>query len=679
MSNNKFLFSLLFIGFALFANPAFSLLFAQQPINDTIKTHQLDEVEVLGNKQRISRSVLPIQYYSQKEFLKSNAINIADVANNFSGVTLKDYGGIGGMKTVSVRGMDAHYTSVSYDGVMLSNIQSGQIDLGAFPIDNIAELSLTNAQPTDFLQSARLFSNANVLNVESLLPADKLGNKLGGKAYLKTGSFGFVNPGLVLLKNLGEKYKLSFSTDFITANGQYSFIQNYGVSQKDSAAVLKRQNTDVHSLRSELNVGFSPSDKEQMLFKTNLFLSERGLPGSITFYNDETSRERLKDKSLFTQIKYKNRKSLKFQYNLVARHHYSQSFYTDKDKKYAQTNGLLSHQYTQNEYYASFSVASNLLDNLIVSAAADGWVNNLNMVSNIDFKDFSRPKRYTTMANVAFKYFTNRFIVGANVLHTATFETVEKGTAAQNRKKFSPTVNASFQLWEDKEYRIRTFYKNLYRLPTFNELYYQDLGNVNLLPENANLINVGFTGSEENVFNLFDVTFTVDAYHNKVENKIVMLPKNGFFWSMLNRGKVNILGADAGIKTTFKLAKEQELAVRANYSFQNAEDVTPNTDNYGEQIPYMPLHSGSASVTYTQPNWEAGYNLLVSGTRWIGQMTEKRNKMNPYAIHSIFLQIHRKNWHLKTEVINLLNSQYEVVKFYPMPRRNYRASLIYNF
>lgn len=677
--NNSLYFYILFILFVFLTNNGTSLVFAQKTTVDTIKTYQLKEFEVKGNRLRTVRSVLPLQYFSQKEILKINAINVADVVNNFSGVTLKDYGGIGGMKTVSVRGMDANYTSVSYDGVMLSNIQSGQIDLGTFAVNNIGEISLTNGHPNDFLQSARLFSNANVLNIKSLLPSDNLGDKFGGKAYVKTGSFGLINPGWIVMKNIGKKTGVTFSADLITANGEYNFVQNYGTSAKDSSAVLRRKNSDVHSIRSELNINYRPSQNEDFLFKTNLFLSKRGLPGSVTFYNENASKERLENNNLFTQIQYKNRNQKKFQYSLTARHHYSRVHYTDEDKKYADSDGLLSHQYTQNEYYTSAVAASNISDNLILSGAVDIWMNELDIVSNVDFRDFAKPKRYTTMSNIAIKYVTNRFVAGANLLHTATFETVKTGPSAKNRSKFSPTINCSFQPWENKEYRIRAFYKNLYRLPTFNELYYQEMGNANLLPENANLINVGFTITEQNIFEFINLTLTADAYRNMVKDKIIMLPRNGFYWSMRNRGKVKIWGIDANIKTDILLNNKRELSIRANYSFQRAKDKTPESDNFGEQIPYTPIHSGSTSVSYALKNWEAGYNLLFSGVRWIGQITEKRNKMTPYNVHSAYLQTNYKKWQIRGEVLNLYNTQYEIVKFYPMPRRNLRLSLTYRF
>ncbi len=656
---------------------AYATAFPQKQPADSVRAHNLNEVEVNARQLRPIYSSLPLQLHTQKEFLSLNAISIADVANTFSGVTLKDYGGIGGLKTVSVRGMDTHYTGVSYDGVMMSNIQSGQIDLGRFPLENIAEVSLFNGHPTDIFQSARLFSCGSVLSLKTQLPEYTDNPSFNGKVYVKAGSFGMFSPGFLLVKNGGKKWAFNVSADGLTANGRYSFIQNYGISATDVSEVLKRTNTDVHTFRSEINGVYRFGEREFILLKTNLFLSERGLPGSITFYNLESSKARLADQTFFTQLQYQNRRSNRLNYQLLGRFNNAYSRFSDRNNKYA--NGLLTDEYTQNEYYLSASLGRSLWENLTFSVAADWWYNKLNITSNINFGDFQYPTRHTGMGNVALKYATERFTLSGNLLYTLTREAVKTGEASPNRSKFSPAVNASFRVCEEKEYRVRAFYKNIYRLPTFNDLYYQNMGNPHLRPEDAQLFNLGFTMIENNIGSFSEISLTTDVYYNHVSDKIIMMPIDGFHWSMVNKGKVNIFGVDAALKAAYKWGKKNTLSFRGNYSFQSAKDATADSDNFGEQIPYIPMHFGSASISYKYGNWEAGYSAIFSGVRWIGQMTNPRNKMEPYATHSLFASTRYKHWQLNAEIINLLNTQYEVARFYPMPRRNYRVSLTMNF
>lgn len=80
----------------------------------------------------------------------------------------------------------------------------------------------------------------------------------------------------------------------------------------------------------------------------------------------------------------------------------------------------------------------------------------------------------------------------------------------------------------------------------FNDLYYQEVGNSKLKPENARQYNIGLTYSRNVCTFLPYLSATVDAYYNKVTDKIIAYPtKNLAVWSMRNLGSVEIKGIDA--------------------------------------------------------------------------------------------------------------------------------------
>ena len=106
--------------------------FSKVSETDSIHTHELQNVEVNGSNSRIIRASMPTQEISSKDFLKINAASVSDAVKHFAGVTVKDYGGVGGLKTVSVRSLGAQHTAVAYDGITLNDTQTGQIDLSRF-------------------------------------------------------------------------------------------------------------------------------------------------------------------------------------------------------------------------------------------------------------------------------------------------------------------------------------------------------------------------------------------------------------------------------------------------------------------------------------------------------------------------------------------------------------------
>ena len=146
---------------------------AQTQPTDTVadRTRQLDSVLVVSH--RVSSSVKegkPVQQMDREAIERLGLQNLSDVVKRFAGANVRDYGGIGGMKTVSVRNLGAHHTAVSYDGVTISNTQAGQIDIGRYSLDNLQLISLSIGDGIDLMQSARHYASAGVLSIQSERP-----------------------------------------------------------------------------------------------------------------------------------------------------------------------------------------------------------------------------------------------------------------------------------------------------------------------------------------------------------------------------------------------------------------------------------------------------------------------------------------------------------------------------
>jgi len=332
----------------------------------------------------------------------------------------------------------------------------------------------------------------------------------------------------------------------------------------------------------------------------------------------------------------------------------------------------------QQELYASAVLKYSITPHWVAVASADWAFNALDFVTNVSFEDFKYPTRNTGLVNLATKYVNERLTVGGNVLLTQTLEATRTGDAADNKQKLTPSVNLSYKLLEEKEMRLRFFYKNIYRLPSFNDLYYQKIGSTDLRPENSHQFNLGFSYLE-NKWQWFDnFSITTDVYYNSVKDKIIATPKDLFYWTMINKDKVEIMGTDIVFNVSKNISKTSNIGLVLNYSYQHAVDKTPNASTYNEQIPYAPPHSGSAALCYSYKDFELGYNVLFSDVRYSGQKDPK-NYLKYYQTHSINAAYQLKNWRANVEWINIFNTQYEIVQYYPMPRMNFRASLQYQF
>ena len=623
--------------FAVFCCQFLSIpLFAQQQRVDTARTYFIPEITVSDIYQtREVRSTAPLQIFSKDALKNLNALQVSDAVKHFAGVTVKDYGGIGGLKTISIRSLGAQHTAVGYDGITLTDCQTGQIDLGRFSLDNVDQLSLSNGQNDNIFQPARFFASAGILNIQTLTPRFEDGKHTNISASFKTGSWGLVNPSLLLEQRISRKWTVSANGEWMSSDGHYPYTLYYGNEEGDLSSREKRKNTDVQTF--------------------------------------------LWDKNTFIQSQYKKEFNRQWVFQTSAKWNWSYQRYLDPD--YKGSTGEIENSYYQQEYYLSGAVLYRLLNNLSFSLSSDGSINTM----NANLNDFAHPTRYSWLTAFAGKYVNNWLTFSASALATVIYEQADKGGSAGNHRKLSPYVSASFKPFDKEEFRIRIFYKDIFRLPSFNDLYYGETGNNKLKPENARQYNIGLTYSKDVCPFLPYLSATVDAYYNKITDKIIAYPtKNLAVWSMRNLGSVEIKGIDVTGNVSLQPCEKLRINLSGNYTYQRALDVT-NSDpaseegrTYKHQIAYTPRVSGSGQVGIETSWVNLSYSFLFSGKRYTQGENITENRMESYSDHSISvgreLTIRKINTSIHIEVLNIANNNYEIIKNFPMPGRSVRAT-----
>ena len=654
-------------------------LFAQQQRVDTARTYFIPEITVSDIYQtREVRSTAPLQIFSKDALKNLNALQVSDAVKHFAGVTVKDYGGIGGLKTISIRSLGAQHTAVGYDGITLTDCQTGQIDLGRFSLDNVDQLSLSNGQSDNIFQPARFFASAGILNIQTLTPRFEDGKHTNISASFKTGSWGLVNPSLLLEQRISRKWTVSANGEWMSSDGHYPYTLYYGNEEGDLSSREKRKNTDVQTFRAEAGLYGNFSDKEQWRLNAYYFQSSRGLPNATTFYYTHSS-QRLWDKNTFIQSQYKKEFNRQWVFQTSAKWNWSYQRYLDPD--YKGSTGEIENSYYQQEYYLSGAVLYRLLNNLSFSLSSDGSINTM----NANLNDFAHPTRYSWLTAFAGKYVNNWLTLSASALATVIYEQADKGGSAGNHRKLSPYVSASFKPFDKEEFRIRIFYKDIFRLPSFNDLYYGETGNNKLKPENARQYNIGLTYSKDVCPFLPYLSATVDAYYNKITDKIIAYPtKNLAVWSMRNLGSVEIKGIDVTGNVSLQPCEKFRINLSGNYTYQRALDVT-NSDpaseegrTYKHQIAYTPRVSSSGQVGIETFWVNLSYSFLLSGKRYAVGQNIAANRLDSYSDHSISasrdFRIKKVTTSLSVEMLNIMNKNYEIVKSFPMPGRSVRAT-----
>ena len=627
-------------------------LFAQ---SDSTIHRDVEAVDVEAHTQK--RQAVPMQTMSAVEIQQLGVQNLADAVRRFSGTNVKDYGGVGGLKTVSVRGLGAAHTAVSYDGVVVSDCQAGHIDIGRFDIGSIETIALTIGQPDGLLQSASAFTQAAMLSISTRKP-NFAKRQTDASVRLKGGSFGYFDTQVEAARKVRHS-TLSGTAQFMRSDGDY----RYTIPNVDTTETGRRDNSDIRSARAEINLTTADSSRFQNHLKAYGFYSERGLPGSVIFYYQQAN-ERLADKNFFVQndcrLRLRDNLMLRFQ----AKYNYSWNRYEDTNVKY--TNGRYVELNTQHEGYLS---AAGLWSwrPIDVSLAGDVIYNTLesNMFGN------PQPRRLTLLSALNVRAVLQSFEATATLVARHASEKVEFGSRPDDLKRLTPALSLK---WSNNRATIRAMAKETYRVPTFNELYYTTLGTTGLKPEEARELNVGFDFGTDK----FD--FSADFYANDVDNKIVAIPTL-YVWKMANYGKVKIWGADVAAGTEFYIS-EVRLKLTANYSYQKAIDVTDsNSKLYKSQIPYTPLHSGKAAAVATFGKYSLSATSIMSGKRYFLEYNIPDNEIEAYAEFSATatrrFDIGGSQLTASLSCLNITDNQYSVIKYYPMPGRQFQ--LQFNF
>ncbi|MCW3467302.1 TonB-dependent receptor plug domain-containing protein [Chitinophaga nivalis] len=652
------------------------LLIAGNAVAQTTTKDTLREVRV--DAKRIPayiNPVTPVQTLTGKKLERLNSLSVGDAIRYFSGVQLKDYGGVGGLKTINVRSMGSHHTTVFYDGMMIGNVQNGQVDLSKFSLDNIAEISLYNGQKNNIFQPARAFSAGNVLFLQSKIPVFNEGETIHGKVSVKTGSSGLINPAILWQQKINKRITATVSTEWINANGRYKFH----LIGPDYDSLLVRQNGNVNAFRAEAALNGVLRDSSTWNLKYYYYSSARGLPGA-TVAGHYTYGQHLKDQDMFAQGTWSKKISRK--YSIMANVKYSNFYNVYTDPEYLNEAGFLQNRYLQQEVYASLANKYTFTPWWEASLSGDVIVNTL----NANIQRFPYPSRYTGLVSLASRWHFKRFEMQGNLLATLVNESVKAYEGAGNKREYTPAISVAWQPLAHQNLWLRAFYKNIFRMPTFNDLYYTYIGNNNLRPEYVKHYDAGFTYTKAFRGSWQYLSIQADAYYIKATDKIVAVPAaNLFGWSMMNLGQVIIKGTDVNINSAWMPIRDVMLNLALTYTYQDARDRTTgkNAFNYGAQIPYTPWHSGTFLAGIDWKALTLNYSFIYTGERYNQIGNNEDNYVQPWYTSDISaswsLQQGAYQYKLTGELNNLLNQQYDVIANFPMPGRNYRVTLSVHF
>lgn len=657
---------------------SFCPLLTAQNEKDSIESTPLTEVVATAKEQK---EIISAQKLSGQELDALNSFSVADAIRYFSGVQLKDYGGVGGLKTINIRSMGTNQVGVFYNGIQLGNAQNGQVDLGKFSMDNIEEISLYNGQRSKIFQSARDFGSASSIYIQPRKPHFASNKNTNIKANLKFGSFDLINPSLLMEYKINNNISLSFNGEWINASGKYKVhyrrvLPKSKIVAYDTVAI--RQNGDINAVRLEAAL-YSTLEKGTWNVNFYNYSSDRGVPGAVI--NNKWKRgERMQDINSFVQGNMKLAISDRWNTLLNIKYASDYTHFENFDYTLYPTNN----KFRQKEFYIATANLFYLTDFWDVSFSYDFQYNTLDAdfqrMDNYDI--FAYPRRTSHWLSLATSLDLNRLKIQASLLGTLIHETVRKYNAPDDKHVMTPAVFVSYRLLPNEDLRLNAFAKKIFRVATFNEMYYVEMISSNIKPEYATQYDLGLKYTKRPRYSIVkNIDAQIDVYYNLVEDKIICTPKSPLFkWTTYNLGLVKIKGLDVSVGNMFRMGNVF-LQTKLQYTYQEARNYTdPGDTFYGHQIPYIPWHSGTVIASALYKDWTLNYSFIYTGERYSQSDNIVYNHVQPWYTHDVSLvkkfRIKDMNFKATLEVNNLFDQDYEVIFNYPMPKRNYRFSLV---
>ncbi|PKL85043.1 MAG: hypothetical protein CVV22_09890 [Ignavibacteriae bacterium HGW-Ignavibacteriae-1] len=593
----------------------------------------------------------PLADFSGTSVINSDFINkimpmqISEILNFTPGIKIRDYGGLGGIKTISMRGSMASQTVIMLDGIKLNSSQNGMIDLNVIPVALIDRILTTSGG-----MSAMHGSNA----MGGVIDFGSNYNMQSTKIITNFGSFG---ERLVSLSGGTNLSGLNISAfgEYRTTNGDYSLnINQYGKKYN-----YHRENADYSCYSFGLISGFSLDSSSHLRFSSITNIADKGVPGAVLQGSIESLTARSDEFYSISSLSYSKLFSESLLFTSSLSYKYSENHFIDS--KYVPLDYSGNTNFYANDLtfsgnlrlkkkYLDLNFSTELFHSQLVGDMLDKTLG-----GQVDRSGFSLG-------------LTSEFLQISDYLRVVAASRLDM--FSDNSSALSPFLGVILMPFNGViEIPINISY-NL-RVPSFNELYYLNYGNSDLKPERSTSVNLGVRTYLSEHLNIQSNVFYINT-----SDMILSVPKSPVQWSAQNVGKVDSYGFELDLNG---ILFDNLLSYSFAYTRMNVIDKQPETPNYDKLLPYFPQESFGLTMFVTYSDFVLGNTFNYSSFAYSLRDNNHSSIIDNYLIYDVSLtkkfNFEQYSFQLRLDVKNLFDTEFEIIKNYPMPGRIFRASL----
>jgi iron complex outermembrane receptor protein len=612
-----------------------------QKVNTDSVIH-LSEIEVTSSRLNRLSTGLNITRFDSLTLEINKGKSLSSLISDETPVYIKSYGP-GNLSTISMRGTSSTQTGLYWNGIRLNPPNIDMEDLSLYPSSFFNDIKILKGG------GGSLFGNGNIggsIHLQNNPVFKKnIDVSVGGTA----GSF---NDYRAFAGAVVSNRKVWSNSQFIYKNAKNNFTyKNPDGEQVERINAAQKQYgfmQDLYFIAGERNIlGAS------LWYQS----ADRKIPGSVQVPQSDAYQQDNSFRSLISYKRFRNKGNFL-------------------------TKAAYIHSYLH--YFDPSSVQEAEIDNTIVTNAAVIELNAEQSVNDRLFLSAGVKYRYEYCSTVAYKDTPDRNTTGlfASVNYRIPF--IEWNVTTNLRQDFIDGYGAPFQPAFGLEGKILKFIygkvniSRNFRVPTFNDLYWYPYGNLSLKPEKswneeASLI---FKNKIEP-----DYELTITGFNSVIDDYIIWIPVTGNLWSPENIQTVWARGMEVNGTVKVK-AGDAAIRLKAGYSYTkstNLKQTGPNDNSEGKQLIYVPVNGFNGNITFTFKGFVLKYGHSYTGLRYTTR--DNTEYLPGYSLGDALLgkDIELKEFGIKVqlEILNLYNTEYQSVAYYPMPGRNYRLSLFF--
>mgnify|MGYP006294693147 CR=1 FL=1 len=247
----------------------------------------------------------------------------------------------------------------------------------------------------------------------------------------------------------------------------------------------------------------------------------------------------------------------------------------------------------------------------------------------------------------------------------------------RTRRALSPRLGlalAPVAAWPDLHLKAQV--GRAFRVPTFNDRYWQPGGNPALQPEHSWGADLGLR--LDRPYGNAEVT----AFGHWRRDQIVWQPSGQGYWRPVNVGRARTRGLEASVQGGHELPAAITFRGGLTYTWTDARNRTdPDAPSYGAPLRYVPRTQWKAHSTLARGPLALDLHARYIGRRYV--TSDGSQSLPPYTLVNAQLRLSHEILGLHAELTvaldNVLDTTYRSIGQRPMPPRHARLRLTLSY